>query len=109
MARRLEHEGGRAGERIALEALRSIFGSAVEASLVRARETRWETDPLTRGAYANALPGCAGARADLARAVGDRLFFAGEATAADCGGDAHGAYLSGLAAAEAILGSCGPA
>src|SRR5438445_1915884 len=31
-------------------------------SLVRARETRWETDPLTRGAHANALPGCAGAR-----------------------------------------------
>jgi monoamine oxidase len=40
---------------------------------------------------------------DLAQPVADRLFFAGEATHRDHPSTVHGAYLSGLRAAEAIL------
>ncbi len=48
-------------------------------------------------------PAAHGARAELARPIEGRLFFAGEA-AHDCYmGDVHGAHLSGEAAAEAAL------
>ena len=47
------------------------------------------------------------ARAELARPVEDRLFFAGEATHECYMGDAHGAHLSGEAAAEAVLAALG--
>ncbi|HEY9550350.1 MAG TPA: FAD-dependent oxidoreductase [Kiloniellaceae bacterium] len=39
----------------------------------------------------------------MAAPVDDRLFFAGEATSAGDFATAHGAYLSGLAAATAAL------
>ncbi|MEM7238289.1 MAG: hypothetical protein AAF501_10770, partial [Pseudomonadota bacterium] len=55
------------------------------------------------GAYAAARPGHHAARAEIARPVGDRIFFAGEALAGPwiqlCGG----AYLSGEATANAVV------
>ena len=50
---------------------------------------------------AAALPGRADARIDLARPVEERLFFAGEAVSTRFMGDLHGAWFSGIAAAEA--------
>ena len=41
----------------------------------------------------------------LAAPVDNRLFFAGEATSPNFFSTAHGAYLSGLTAAEAALAS----
>ncbi len=55
------------------------------------------------GSYSYALPGHAGDRAVLAAPVDDRLFFAGEACSANDFSTAHGAYLTGRAAAEAAL------
>jgi monoamine oxidase len=49
------------------------------------------------------LPGQAGARAVLAQPVDERLFFAGEACSPDSFSTAHGAYQTGVAAAEAAL------
>ena len=43
------------------------------------------------------------ARAELARPIEVRLFFAGEAAHDRYMGDVHGAHLSGEAAAEAAL------
>jgi monoamine oxidase len=52
------------------------------------------------GAYSCALPGHARARADLARAFEDRVFFAGEATSRSDFSTAHGAHDSGVRAAD---------
>jgi monoamine oxidase len=49
------------------------------------------------------LPGRAEARSLLARPYDNRLFFAGEATHGTDFSTAHGAYLSGLRAAEEAL------
>jgi monoamine oxidase len=49
------------------------------------------------------LPGKADCRAELAAPVEDRLFFAGEACSHGDYSTAHGAYLSGVAAAEAVI------
>jgi monoamine oxidase len=51
------------------------------------------------------LPGHAKDRAVLAAPVDNRLFFAGEATSPNFFSTAHGAYLTGLAAADAALAS----
>ena len=57
-------------------------------------------DPFARGAYSYALPGRADDRTVLAAPVDGRLFFAGEACSRDDFSTAHGAYLSGVAAAR---------
>ena len=64
---------------------------------------RWGADPFSRGAYSYALPGKAGCRAQLAEAVDDRLFFAGEACSKNDFSTAHGGYLTGVAAAEQAI------
>ena len=55
------------------------------------------------GAYSHALPGHAAARGELARPFEQRLFFAGEATHRSDFSTAHGAYDSGLRAAEEAI------
>jgi monoamine oxidase len=55
------------------------------------------------GAYSHALPGHAAARRELARPFEQRLFFAGEATHHYDFSTAHGAYDSGLRAAEEAI------
>ena len=68
--------------------------------------TDWATDPNFRGAYAYARPGDSGARDTLAAAFpAERLIFAGEAVCTDgLAGTVGGAYLTGLAAADRLLG-----
>jgi monoamine oxidase len=53
------------------------------------------------------LPGKADCRADLATPVDDRLFFAGEACSKSGYSTAHGAYLTGIAAAERVIAARG--
>jgi monoamine oxidase len=98
----MEAEGAEAFTR---NQLRASFGSRVDAAFAPgAVVTRWGANPLTRGAYAYARPGHAGARAVLAQPLaGGRLVFAGEATRTDgLAGTVGGAWLSGLDAAEAV-------
>ncbi|HET7675755.1 MAG TPA: NAD(P)/FAD-dependent oxidoreductase [Gammaproteobacteria bacterium] len=63
----------------------------------------WGTDPYARGSYSHAVPGKADCRAVLAAPVDERLFFAGEACSTSDYSTAHGAYLTGIAAAEQAL------
>jgi len=89
----------------ALAALRAMFGQKVP-SPVGTIVTRWAADPFARGAYSfNAVGSDGDTRRALAEPIDGRLFFAGEATSAEHFGTTHGALLSGLAAAEAILES----
>jgi monoamine oxidase len=86
----------------ALQHLRRIYGRSVPEPLAY-QITRWHADPFARGSYSyNALGSTPRMRADLAAPLAERLFFAGEATTRRHFGTAHGAYLSGVQAAEAV-------
>ncbi|MGN6464975.1 MAG: flavin monoamine oxidase family protein [Rhizobiaceae bacterium] len=65
----------------------------------------WKADPYARGSYSCALPGKADCREVLAAPIDDRLFFAGEACSKSDYSTAHGAYRTGIAAAERIIAS----
>ena len=65
--------------------------------------TRWRADPFARGSYSFLAVGSSpDDRRALAAPVGDRLFFAGEATSVDNPATAHGALTSGRDAAAAV-------
>ncbi len=64
----------------------------------------WEAMPFAGGAYTAARPGRAGARADLRRSVGERIFFAGEATSLSKPATLDGAIAEGIRAARALAG-----
>ncbi|KAJ7981691.1 Lysine-specific histone demethylase 1-like protein [Quillaja saponaria] len=65
--------------------------------------TRWGSDPLSYGSYSNVSVGSSGSDYDiLAESVGNRLFFAGEATSRQYPATMHGAFLSGLREASRI-------
>jgi monoamine oxidase len=60
-------------------------------------------DPLSRGSYSYALPGRADDRAALAAPVDGRIFFAGEACSRTDFSTAHGAFRTGVVAAEQAI------
>lgn len=87
----------------ALPVLRSVWGERV-GTPTGALSTHWGTDPCTLGAYAYPRPGNMKRDFDgLADGIQGRLFLAGEHTIFDHVGTTHGAYMSGLRAAEAII------
>ena len=102
-ARALEQEGPGASAAFAIQELAAVFGSDMRRRLTPAAATAWAADPFALGSYSHALLGCSGARGILARPVEDRLFFAGEACSTDAFSTAHGAYATGVRAAEEAL------
>jgi monoamine oxidase len=101
----LEREGEGAMFAFAAGELTRLFGNDIRKQLAPLASTAWQHDPWARGSYSYALPGHADDRAVLAAPVDDRLFFAGEATSPNFFSTAHGAWLSGIAAADAALAS----
>ncbi|TMJ44405.1 MAG: FAD-dependent oxidoreductase [Alphaproteobacteria bacterium] len=83
----------------------ALLGSNFARRVKPLKLKRWGADPFSRGSYSYALPGKADCRAELAAPVDNRLFFAGEACSRSDYSTAHGAYLSGVAAAEAVIAS----
>jgi monoamine oxidase len=83
--------------------LARLLGSAFTRRIKPIGIHLWGADPYSRGAYSYALPGKADCRAALAAAVDDRLFFAGEACSKNDFSTAHGAYQSGVAAADQVV------
>jgi len=92
----------------ALERLCAALGNGMLHHFVRGTRTAWGRDPWIAGAYSAARPGRHAQRTVLARPVDGRLFFAGEATVNDCFATAHGAWLSGLRAAEEASAAIDP-
>jgi predicted NAD/FAD-dependent oxidoreductase len=86
----------------AMQVLRGIFGRSIpdpDAVVV----TRWGSDPFSLGAYSSIPAGASGKDYDtLAEPVGDRVFFAGEATSRSYPATVHGAFLSGEREAKRI-------
>ncbi|HEY8579941.1 MAG TPA: NAD(P)/FAD-dependent oxidoreductase [Beijerinckiaceae bacterium] len=98
-ARALEAEGPAAFAAFALDELVNALGSSWRARLTPVAMSAWARDPHALGSYSHALPGHWDERAKLARPVGERLFFAGEATSPHFFSTAHGAWESGERAA----------
>ena len=103
LARDLSRAGTAAALDFARGELRSQLGGEAARAVTPLHLTGWGREAHILGAYAYAMPGSAGARARLAEPVDGRLFFAGEATHPTRFTTAHGAYESGVSAAEALL------
>jgi monoamine oxidase len=84
----------------AMERLIKITGNDIRKDFKGGRLAAWSEDPLSLGAYAVALPGRIRSREALAKPLGERLWFAGEATAGVYSMTAGGAYLAGRDAAK---------
>jgi monoamine oxidase len=102
-ARRMAKAGPEAAFARAFDQLAALFGHNVRSALRPLVTSNWRNTSAIGGAYSHALPGQAEARAKLALPYEDRLFFAGEATHRTDFSTAHGAYLSGLRAADEAL------
>ncbi len=102
-SRNLENDGSSAMIDFVINQLKSNFGSKFyDKYFVKAIATGWNNNPFTLGAYSGAVPGKASLRPRLKRPVGDRIFFAGEATAGAYG-TVHGANRSGIRAATDVF------
>ncbi|MEM7427581.1 MAG: FAD-dependent oxidoreductase, partial [Pseudomonadota bacterium] len=99
----LTNEGEAAAIDFALSQFAKMAGSNARKHFVSGRVTDWGQNPLTLGAYSAVRPGRFAARAELARPVGNRLFFAGEAMSDAHAGLCGGAYSSGKRAAEHVV------
>ncbi|MBN9075620.1 MAG: amine oxidase [Rhizobiales bacterium 65-79] len=103
LAAELEKGGEAAFFDFAAGELAETFGKDFASRIGPIGMHPWKADPYARGSYSYALPGRADCRAKLAEPVDDRLFFAGEACSRNDFSTAHGAYLTGLDAAERII------
>ena len=103
LAHELEAAGRGAFFDFAVAELVELFGNGIRARLRLLVETGWGRDPFARGSYSYALPGHADARAALAAPVDGRVFFAGEACSRRDFTTAHGAYLTGIEAADEAI------
>lgn len=90
----------------ATASIESVYPEVRDTTLVESIVTRWQVDPFSRGSYS--YVGLEATPADydlLARPIGESLFFAGEATSRSYPATVHGAYISGLRAANEVLTS----
>jgi lysine-specific histone demethylase 1 len=109
MAGEAAHEAEKIGDEVlvgqCVDQLRNVFGFANVPQPLESIVTRWGSDRFARGTYsfvaAEARPG----DYDLIAAPISNLFFAGEATIASHPATVHGAYLSGLRAANEVFES----
>ncbi|UTW59878.1 FAD-dependent oxidoreductase [Kordiimonas sp. SCSIO 12603] len=87
----------------ALSVLRSVWGKAVGQPL-SILTTHWSENPNFKGAYSYPQVGGTKSQYEIFKEpIKDRLFFAGEHTIFEYHSTTHGALLSGLRAAKAIL------
>ena len=103
LAAELEAGGRAAFLDFAVAELVGLLGSDFARRLKPVQIHCWGTDPHAKGSYSYALPGKADCRAALAAPVDDRLFFAGEACSRSDFSTAHGAYFTGIEAAEQAI------
>ena len=101
-ARALESEkGGFAA--FAIDEICSALGNDMRRRLTPIVESAWARDPWALGAYSYGSEGARAARATLAAPVNDRVFFAGEHCSDVDFSTAHGAYRTGVQAAQDVI------
>ncbi len=101
-AKQLANSGEKQTLDFAINELKKIYGNKIEKDLIKSHTVDWSTNPLFLGSWASAEPGAFNYREILKTSVGDRIYFAGEATAKDWGTVA-GAYDSGKIIAKSII------
>ena len=103
-ARGLEQKSEDQIQKEVMTVLRRMFGKGIPEPRKMA-VTRWGGDPFSRGSYSYVPVGATNKNYDiLAEPLAEgRLRFAGEATIRKYPGTVHGAFLSGVREAEAIL------
>lgn len=103
LAAQLERGGDEAFFACAREDLTRHLGADFAKRIRPLAVHGWRADPFAHGSYSCALPGKADCRDVLAEPVNDRIFFAGEACSEHDFSTAHGAYRTGVRAAEQAL------
>jgi monoamine oxidase len=103
LAAELEAGGEPAFVDFAIGELTGLLGSDFAHRVKPLHLHRWGVDPFARGSYSYAMPGKADCRDMLAAPVDDRVFFAGEACSRSDYSTAHGAYLTGVDAADLAI------
>lgn len=89
--------------REAMSVVRQMLGAHIPDP-IDAQITRWAQDEYSFGSYSfNALGMTEDAREVLAQPIAGCVFFAGEATHPQYFGTTHGAYLSGVRAAQTMI------
>jgi monoamine oxidase len=102
----MERDGGLpAMAAFGADELAALRGNDIRKQLTPLAASGWRGDEFARGSYSYARPGHADDRAVLAAPVDGRIFFAGEATSLNFFSTVHGAYETGVRAAEAALDS----
>lgn len=86
----------------ARELVLGAYGAEFGKDLRHAVVTDWLTHPFTHGGQSYVRPGYGNARAELARPIDGRIFFAGEACSQTAWGTVHGAHETGRAAVAAL-------
>lgn len=86
----------------AMDDYRRMFGTQIPDPIA-GKVTHWHNDPFAGGSYSHIPPGASSDDFNaLSAPIGQRVFFAGEATIADYFGTVHGAFISGQRAATRL-------
>ena len=101
-ARRMEAASDAEIVASAMTTLRTIYGPDIPDP-IGYQITRWAADPFALGSYSFNSLGAHPRMRDALAAPAGRVFFAGEATEREFFGTVHGAYLSGVRAANDVL------
>ena len=83
--------------------IKNQFGHPTANNIIKIIHTCWGKDPYTKGSYSFALPGHSSERELLKKPLEKKVYFAGEATIKNYYGTCHGAYISGVDAANEII------
>jgi monoamine oxidase len=98
----LEREGEAAAVAAATGVLAGVMGTSVSSQIVGSQVSGWGSDPWSMGSYSSAKVGYANARDVYSRPVGERLWFAGEASPGPQSVTVGGAQIAGNEAARQI-------
>ena len=87
----------------AVSKLEDVFGKACTKKIQNFITTAWASEPLTKGSYSYSIPGQSSSRIKLSKNIDKKIYISGEATEINHYGTAHGAYFSGIRAAEEVI------
>jgi monoamine oxidase len=99
---KLERDGQAAAVAAATDVLAGVAGAGVRGQIVGSRVSGWGSDPWSMGSYTAAQVGYSEAREVYARPVGERLWFAGEASPGPQAVTMGGAQIAGNEAGRQI-------
>jgi monoamine oxidase len=102
-ARSIEHMDNMQVKELLMNELKAMFGEDIPEPIAM-EKTTWHTHPFALGSYPHLKPGSDISACDIiATPLDNKVFFAGDATSKKYMSTAHGAYLSGISAAESII------